>query len=125
MPVTLAEALAQLREAVEQDFPGFNARGVVVESGDDYPAIHLPLLPGGSLRPRPTLAGRRYSPTEELILKALGEARGAWRTGQQLADACGLPRSSSFNAILSNLAEAGVIESSTKSGYCLKEHAES
>ena len=119
MPVSLSEALALLRAAIEADFPGFNPRGLTVLSGDDYPAISLPLLPG-AMPPRTSSDEKRpYSHTEQAILRALTGARGSWMTGQQIADACGLPRSGAFNALLSNLAEAGVLESSTRSGYRL------
>lgn len=73
-----------------------------------------------TMRPSDIVPGHRpNSPTENIILQALtGEG---WLTGQQLAEACGLPRSTLFNSILSNLAEAGVIESSTRNGYRLAE----
>ncbi len=45
MPVTLAEALAQLRDAIEADFPGFAPVSIKVESGGGYSAIRLPLIP--------------------------------------------------------------------------------
>jgi hypothetical protein len=57
--------------------------------------------------------GRWLSPTEEAIVGAL---TSDWQTGQQIAERAGLSRSSFFNAVLSNLAEREVIESS-RSGY--------
>lgn len=118
MPVTLAEALAQLREAVEADFPGFAATGIRIDGSGGYPAIRLPLIPGPVAIPEPAAGGRGLSPTERKILEALAKSGATWLTGQQLADACGLPRSTSFTAILANLAEAGTVESSPR-GYRL------
>jgi len=120
MAVTLPEALALLRAAIETDYPGFAPSSVVIESAEGYSAIQLPLMPAPLPR-RESSGSRPNSPTEELILKALaGAASGAgWLTGQQLADACGLPKSTLFSAVLTNLAEAGVVESSTRHGYRL------
>ncbi len=73
-------------------------------------------MPAGETRP--------LSPTERKIIEALGKPGVTWLNGQQLADAAGFPRSSSFNAVLSNLAEAGTIESSTRHGYRLAPSAE-
>ncbi len=91
---------------------------MTIQSGqDDYLPIQLPLLPGPTGRAAPVAESRPLSPTEAAILRAL--AGKGWQTGQQIADACGQIRSTLFNAVLSNLAEAGVIESSTRNGYRL------
>ncbi len=60
---------------------------------------------------------RGFSPTEKAIIDALAD--GEWKTSQAISEAAGLGRSSSFQAILTNLVDAKVIESSHKNGYRL------
>ncbi len=114
---TLPEALELLRSAIEADFPGFLASALTIQSGGGFSAISLPLIPARAPRPTSTPGNRPNSPTETLILRALAD--GNWKTGQLLADACGMARSTFFSSVLSNLADAGVIESSTRHGYRL------
>ena len=63
------------------------------------------------------LDGRPFSPTEKSILRVL--TGKDWLTAQQIAEAVGLAKSSGFTAVLANMAEAGIIESSTRHGYRL------
>jgi hypothetical protein len=114
---TLAEAIELLRLAIEAEYPGFAPVSIRVKSGDGYPSISLPVIARAAPPPPPTVPGRRLSPTEELVLNALAD--GAWKTGQVLATLTGQPRSGYFAAVLANLAEAGVVESSTRHGYRL------
>jgi hypothetical protein len=60
---------------------------------------------------------RQCSPTEESILKVLVD--GAWHTSQEIADAIRMNKNNGLMIILGNMAEAGMIESSTRTGYRL------
>jgi hypothetical protein len=60
---------------------------------------------------------RLFSPTEQAIVSVLGS--GGWKTGGQLAALTNWGKSTSFQAILTNLVEAGILESSHKRGYRL------
>ncbi len=66
------------------------------------------------------LACRGLSQTEDSILKALATAEpGAWVTAEELGKTTKQGKSTSFTGILTNLADAEVIESSPGRGYRL------
>ncbi len=75
---------------------------------------------GHAATPAIPLTCRGLSPTEDSILKALAAAEpGAWVTAEELGKATKQGKSTSFTGILTNLAEAEVIESSPGRGYRL------
>ncbi len=114
---SLPDALARLRAAIEHDFPGFCPAEVTVRSADGR-KLRVPIPVAAPVPEVVEVAGRGFSPTEQAILAYL--AGKGWQTGQQIADGCGVSRSSSFNSILSNLAETPAIESSQRHGYRLR-----
>lgn len=116
-PPSLPDALARLRLAIEHDFPGFCPAEVTVRSQDGR-KMRVPIPVGLPVPEVVEVGGRGYSPTEQRILEFL--AGKGWQTGQQIASGTGHARSSSFNAILSNLAETQTLESSQRHGYRLR-----
>lgn len=56
-----------------------------------------------------------FSPTEQAIMAAVTDQ---WQTRQQIADACNMPCSGAFSAILTNLVERNYLLSSQR-GYRL------
>jgi hypothetical protein len=111
---TVAEALAILRAALAAQSPGFVLSSVTIR-GEFRLAIDdtMPI----SLSAYVLTAGRQLSPTEKAILKTLAD--GGWKKGATIAEESGWGRSSSFQSILSNLVEAGILESSHTHGYRL------
>ena len=61
------------------------------------------------------ITSRSWSPLEKAILSHLSD--GEWKTSHELARLTGYSRSGQFNSILSNLAETGAVEASTRYGY--------
>ncbi len=115
--MTLPEVLALLRAAILHDFPGFVPGELTVRSLDGH-KMRLP-FPARNGAPASILpGGRPLSPTEEAIVTYL--TGKDWQTGQLIAEGIGHPRSSSLNAILSNLAETPVLESNQRHGYRLR-----
>ncbi len=116
---SLPEILAMLRAKAEQAI-GCHFRRVILE-GDDGEKLKLALPRGIPADHHPAAAPqvvwRGFSPLEEQILAALADH--AWHTGDEIARACGVPRSGAFSAIISNLGETGAVESSTRHGYRL------
>jgi hypothetical protein len=76
----------------------------------------------GEVLPSP-VRERGFSPRERSILTAL--AGGAWYVSSKIAAATGETPGSEFSALLTNLAEAGVLESSLRHGYRITPEAAS
>ncbi len=102
------------------------ARGLLTQIGRQAEEITVTIETAGiTLRlikrksePWPTcLDGgvRRYSPLERDIVAALAD--GEWRTAARIAEASSNEPSARFSYLLTNLAEAGIVESCQRRGY--------
>ncbi len=127
---SLPDALVPVRIWIEANLPGAVPVEIVLllPTGQRMP-LTLPGPTAFASRPPADLPAqspeavvvdvpaRGMSPTEESIVRYL--AGKGWQTGQQIADGIGYRRNHTFTTILANLAETGLVESSTRHGYRL------